>query len=396
MNKPNTSPAPRRRSGIAWVWMLLLLVGLIAGRWAYSQFNTPELEVFLAKRGKVVSAVYGTVRVEYDYTRSLRAENGGYVEFASDISSGRISEGRPVEKGEILANVVDEQTENQIRRTRINLEAARERSDLGPPSQKLLDTAIDTQQRLERLQRTTKTVAAADLERARNEVTRLQGSVETERIEMKREIDSLVQELDLLEREANKNVLVSPIDGIIKSVSVSDGDLVSSNTTIFELAREGLHILGEINEEDVGLLKPGMRCSVKLYSFPFDEFVGTLSRVLPTGDNQRYSVIVRLETPPENLKAGMTGEMNIIIGEREDAIYIPTRAVLIDQVLVVENGVVRKRTVEIGYRNLEFVEITKGLQEGDLVVVEDQDMHKPGERVRTSVLNERDPGEPAP
>jgi len=390
VNKPLAQTTSRRPAAKSWLWILLLLLVAGAIYYFYSYINVPNIEVFAARDGKVVSAVYGTVKVEYDYTRALRAENGGYVEFSEGISSGRISEGRPVKKGEVLAKIVDEEIENRIRRARINLDAAEDRRKLGPPSEQLLNTATDTLRRLERLSASTKTVAAADLEKARNEVTRLGEAVETEKIEINREIETFREELDLLLREADKNVLISPIDGIIKSVSVSDGDLVSGNSTIFELAKEGLHILGEVNEEDVGLLEPGMKTSVKLYSFPNSEFDAELQRVLPTGDNQRYSVIVRLTEPPDNLKAGMTGEMNIIIGERADTIYIPTRAVQIDQVLVVEDEIIRQRTVETGFRNLEFVEIINGLSAGTLVVVEDQDMLKPGERVRYSVMNDKE------
>jgi len=396
VNKPITPSRARKSAFSGWIWIALTALIIGAAWFTYFQINIPNIEVFKAQRGTVVSAVYGTVEVEYDYTRSLRAENAGYVEFAEGISSGRISEGRPVQKGEILAKIIDEGTENRVRRSRINLDAAQERKKLGPPSQKTLETARDTQERLERLRQTTRTVAAAELERIKNEVSRLEKAVETERIEIDREINNLEEELDLLQSEADKNVLISPIDGIIKSVSVSDGDLVSDNTTVFELVREGMHVLGEVNEEDVGFLKPGMRTTVKLYSFPNREFIGKLDRILPTGDNQRYSVIVRLEDEPENLKAGMTGEMNIIIGERQDAVYIPTRSVVIDQALIVDEGIIRQRTVAIGYRNLEFSEITEGIDEGDLVVVEGQDLLNPGDRVRYSVVNEEKEAGSAP
>lgn len=389
MNKPHSGKSTRRSGASGLLWLAVVAALLFGGVVWYREFNRPHLEVFEAQRGRVIAAVYGTVVVEYDYTRALRAENGGYVEFAEGISSGRISEGRPIQRGEILARVADEVTENAIRRNRIQWDAAIERQQLGAPSQELLDTALDREERLERLARTTRTVPAAELTQARNEVARLKLTVERERIELERELQTLQQEFEQLERDAARNVIMSPIDGIIKSVNVSDGDLVTSNSTIFEVAREGLHVIGEINEEDIGLLATGMPASIKLYSFPVEEFRGELTRVLPTGDNQRYSVIVSLKEPPVNLKSGMTGEMNVIIGERENAVYVPTRSVEIDRVLMIDDGIVRQRQVEIGFRNLEYTEILQGLEAGDLVVVEDQDLFRPGDRVRTSVMNQR-------
>jgi HlyD family secretion protein len=89
-----------------------------------------------------------------------------------------------------------------------------------------------------------------------------------------------------------------------------------------------------------------------------------------------------LENPPENLMAGMTGEMNIITGTHENALLVPTRALLIDQALIVKSGVVQARTVKVGYRTLDFSEVLSGLSEGDHVILSDQDKLRPGKPVR--------------
>ncbi|HEY3661930.1 MAG TPA: hypothetical protein VGL24_02125, partial [Chthoniobacterales bacterium] len=99
-------------------------------------------------------------------------------------------------------------------------------------------------------------------------------------------------------------------------------------------------------------------------------------------DTQRYTVLLDLQNPPENLLAGMTGEMNIITGKHENALLAPSRAVLVDQVWRVNLGVIDKRTVKVGYRTLEFSEILDGLKEGDRIVVSEQDKLKPGQFVR--------------
>jgi multidrug efflux pump subunit AcrA (membrane-fusion protein) len=103
-------------------------------------------------------------------------------------------------------------------------------------------------------------------------------------------------------------------------------------------------------------------------------------------DTQRYTVLLDLENPPENLLAGMTGEMNIITGRHMDALLVPTRAAMVDQVWQVKHSVIEKRTVKIGYRTLEFSEVLNGLKEGDHVVVSDQDKLRPGQFVRQRML----------
>ena len=83
--------------------------------------------------------------------------------------------------------------------------------------------------------------------------------------------------------------------------------------------------------------------------------------------------------------AGMTGEMNIITGTHENALLLPTRALVVDQALVVRHGLVESRTVKVGYRTLDFSEIISGLAEGDRAVLSDQDKLRPGKLVRQRV-----------
>jgi multidrug efflux pump subunit AcrA (membrane-fusion protein) len=86
------------------------------------------------------------------------------------------------------------------------------------------------------------------------------------------------------------------------------------------------------------------------------------------------------------LMAGMTGEMNIITGKHENVLLVPTRALLVDQALIVKHGVVQKRTVKVGFRTLDFSEAVNGLSLGDHVVVADQDRLHPGKPVRERVI----------
>jgi hypothetical protein len=83
--------------------------------------------------------------------------------------------------------------------------------------------------------------------------------------------------------------------------------------------------------------------------------------------------------------------MNIITGAHEDAILVPTRALLVDQALLVNNGIVHSRTVGVGFRTLDFTEVTSGLKEGDHVIASDQDKFHPGETVRQRMISSPPP-----
>src|SRR5947209_14850374 len=89
-----------------------------------------------------------------------------------------------------------------------------------------------------------------------------------------------------------------------------------------------------------------------------------------------------MENPPDNLMAGMTGEMNIIAGTHANALLLPTHALLVDQALVLKRGIVQRRTIKVGFRTLDFAEALSGVATGDRVVVADQDRLRPGQPVR--------------
>jgi multidrug efflux pump subunit AcrA (membrane-fusion protein) len=87
------------------------------------------------------------------------------------------------------------------------------------------------------------------------------------------------------------------------------------------------------------------------------------------------------------LMVGMTGEMNIVTGTHENALLVPTRALLVDQALVVNGGIVHARTVKVGFRTLDFAEALSGLEEGSSVIMADQDKFRAGEPVRQRTVN---------
>ena len=127
-----------------------------------------------------------------------------------------------------------------------------------------------------------------------------------------------------------------------------------------------------------------MQAKVQLYAYRNKQFSAEVSAIQPAADpeTQRYTIVLQLENAPDNLMAGMTGEMNIITGTHENVLIVPTRALLVDQVLVVKRGVVRGRTVKVGFRTLDFTEAINGLSLGDHVIVSDQDRLRPGRAVR--------------
>jgi RND family efflux transporter MFP subunit len=346
-------------------------------------FLMPVAEVTAVRRGAAISAVYGTVRIEPAFVVRVRAQNDGFIRLAEAFSAGRGAIGKSVEKGQLLAMIADEETSRQLKQARADLQAAIDRAALPLPSSELLKAAEDNLQRLEKVV-SSGNVPAVEYQKSKSEVNRLRGAVETERIERDRNLNSLQETAKKLEAAMKNAEVRSQIDGILTNVQTIDGELVSDGNELFTVSSRKTYVRGEVNEEDVGEVRPGMKAKVQLYAYRTRMFTARVTSVQPAADptTQRYTVVLEMEKPPDNLMVGMTGEMNIITGVHQNALLVPTRALLVDQALVVNGGIVHPRTVSVGFRTLDFAEALSGLAEGDHVIVADQDKFRAGQPVR--------------
>jgi RND family efflux transporter MFP subunit len=362
-------------------WVAGVLLVLVCGVAYY--FFMPVAEIAVVRRGTAISAVYGTVRIEPAFVVHIRAQNSGFIQLAEEFSAGRGAIGKSVTKGQLLASIADETTARQLKQARADLQAATERGKLPLPSEELLKVAEDNLHRLEQVV-ASGNVPAVEYEKAKSEANRLRGALENERIERDRNFQALDETRKKLEAQMRNSEIRSPMDGLLSAVSTIDGELVAEGNQLFTVSSRKTYVRGEVNEEDVGEVKPAMKAKVQLYAYRTQTFAAQVSSIQPAADpdTQRYTVILEMEKPPDNLMAGMTGEMNIITGSHENAVLVPTRALLVDQALVVKRGIVQRRTIKVGFRTLDFAEALSGVSVGDRVVIADQDRIRPGQPVR--------------
>jgi len=375
------------------LWTLLPIAALIFGAVYY--FTLPIVEVERVVRGAAISAVYGTVRIEPVFVVQVRAQNNGFVRLADPVASGRGAVGKTVAKDELLATIADETTARQLKQAQADLRAAEEQARLELPSSEPLKIAEANVQRLEKLT-SLSNVPAVESEKARSEAKRLRDALQTERIERERNLEALREAVKKAETLTNRLEIRAPMDGILSDIKAIDGEFVSDGAQLFTVSSRRNYVRGEVNEEHIGEVQTGMKAILQMYAYRSRQFSATVTSIVPAADpeTQRYTVLLDLENPPENLLAGMTGEMNIITGRHPNALLVPSRAVLVDQVWRVKLGVIEKRTVRIGYRTLEFSEVLDGLKEADQVVVSDQSKLKPGQFVRQRAVKRIPPEKP--
>ena len=387
---------PRRQAALLsfarWTGVLVVLfVLLAAGYYLYTNvLNRSPADVYVAQRGTAVSAVYGTVTINADYALTLFSQNAGYLH--ETLGTTITAQGLAVTKDQVLGTITDEISERARTQARNDYEAAVARQKLGPNTQGLLQSAIDTNNAYKRLANPAN-IPKVQRDAAQNEVDRLTGVVANEKLELQRGVDATASVLKAAEDALKRTQILCPFDGVLIAITFNDNAYVLPNVALFTVATKHSYVAGQVNEEDVGQLKPGMKAEVRLYAYPLTTFNATLYAVLPSPDpnSSRYTIILGLDQPPDNLMFGETGEMNVILGRKENTLVVPARALQVDQVFIVDDGVVEQRTVKVGFKSLEYAEILDGLSGGEQVIVADQDTFRPGQRVRPVPINQAKP-----
>jgi HlyD family secretion protein len=178
--------------------------------------------------------------------------------------------------------------------------------------------------------------------------------------------------------------MVAPFDGTVISVGAEKGDLVSSGTIVVTLADlSNLRVRAIVDETDISKVEIGQQVEITFDAFPGLSFLGQVLEVPLQGTLSQnvltYEVPVSLEgAEGVALKTGMTANLNIVVGRRENALLVPAMAVQQSEegnVVMVQDtpqGTAVATPVEVGLSDGTYVEIVSGLIEGDRVLVEYQ------------------------
>ncbi|RME70081.1 MAG: efflux RND transporter periplasmic adaptor subunit [Verrucomicrobia bacterium] len=178
--------------------------------------------------------------------------------------------------------------------------------------------------------------------------------------------------------------IAAPIDGVISEVNAGPGDLVVRGSPIARLTSLDRFVEAEISEENFAGVRIGQPATVRFLQYGGMLYNARVVKILPEADpqTQRFKVHLDVEIEPEKLIPGITGEVSIVLDERPNALVIPRSALFGEKVFVVENNRVQVRDVQLGYTGLNLVEVLSGLEEGELVIVDEVDRFREGDRVR--------------
>ena len=361
--------------------LLISLIVAVAAIVGFLYLSRPVALVTEVTSGRAVKAVPGSVIVQAEFEMELKSEVGGRV-----IKS-ELDPGKKVLAGSVLCQLDPGDLELEIESIRQEYEATKRRIAVGSSIALELANAQDNLAELERLHQTGN-YSTADLTKKRREVRQIEQRFELEKVNNTQLIDGYENTLKVKQRQLEKMTIMAPFDGVVSQVYARPGDLIGGNTPIAILISTSRTVEAKISEENFADLKVGQKASVRFLPYGAWLYDAVLTKILPTADptTQRYIVHLDVDIEPGKLVPGITGEVTIVVGERQAEAKIPRRALFGNNVYVAKDGRVELRPVETGYVSLTTVEVLKGLSAGELVIVDQLDRFRNGDRVRVKQL----------
>jgi membrane fusion protein (multidrug efflux system) len=164
---------------------------------------------------------------------------------------------------------------------------------------------------------------------------------------------------------------------------------------------ETVRTLIEVVEKDVPLIKLGQRAEIRAEAYPDRVFEGSVTRIVQALNRATRTMTVEVDLANKShlLKGGMFARVEVLVGHHATAVQIPIDAVSrledLQYVYTVRDGRAQRVEVEIGLRSENRVEITKGLNGSEEVIVSGKDLVQDGTPVQPQPLQPNVPPAPA-
>ena len=214
----------------------------------------------------------------------------------------------------------------------------------------------------------------------------------------KEQVNSARESVQRAQTNLGYATITSPIDGVVLSKAVEEGQTVAAsfNTPeLFTIAQDltDMRVIADIDEADIGGVKEGQRVSFTVDAFPDDHFEGQVTQVRQQATTESnvvtYEVVISARNNDLKLKPGLTANVTIYTLEKNDVLIVPAKALrfmpseailqegqtiedvdAMMKVWTLDGNVFKAHAVQIGTTNGVTTEIVGGVDEGAEVVID--------------------------
>lgn len=212
----------------------------------------------------------------------------------------------------------------------------------------------------------------------------------------KEQVVSAKEEVQRAQTNLGYATITSPIDGVVLSKSVEEGQTVAasfSTPELFTIAQDltNMQVVADVDEADIGDVKEGERVSFTVDAYPDDTFEGEVKQVrqeaTTTNNVVTYEVVISAPNADLKLKPGLTANVTIYTAERKGVPSVPSKALrfipqketvgkmkIVDaanaknKVWTIEGNSIVAHKVNIGMTDGTNTQIVGGIAEGTKVI----------------------------
>ena len=353
--------------GVGAIAIIAIIVWLLSGG---KKQETVSFETAKVERQRISTSITATGTIEPVTSVTVGTQVSGivahlYVDYNSIVK-----------KGQVIAELDKTNLTSELNTARANLASAQSTLNYQQANFKRYQTLFDKG-----------LVSADDYENAKLNYEKAHEAVKTSQ-----------QSVNKAETNLGYATITSPIDGVVLSKSVEEGQTVAasfSTPELFSIAQDltDMRVIADIDEADIGGVKEGQRVTFTVDAFPDDRFEGQVTQVrqqATTSSNVvTYEVVISAPNKDLKLKPGLTANVTIFTLEKNNVLaapskalrFIPNEALLtkeqkiedcegVTKVWTLEGNIFKAHAVEVGTTNGMLTEIVNGISEGTEVLVD--------------------------
>lgn len=350
---------------VAQAAMLLVGAALLAGCSKKVGFTYVEAEV--AKQD-IVTSVTATGTIEPVTSVDVGTQVSGI------ISKLYVDYNSVVKAGEVIAELDRTNLMSELNSAQASLKSAQSNLDYQKTNHERYKALYDKG-----------LISANDYEQARLSYVQAQQQTQQQRENVKKAQTNL-----------GYATITSPIDGVVLSKEVEEGQTVASSystPTLFKIARDltDMRVIADVDEADIGDVKEGQRVTFTVDAFPDDMFEGEVTQVRQEATTESnvvtYEVVISAPNNDLKLKPGLTANVVIYTMEVKDVLAVPSKALRFapheamlnsgetitdadvkSKVWVKEGTNLKAVPVEVGVTNGTLTQVSGGLEAGTRVL----------------------------
>jgi len=221
------------------------------------------------------------------------------------------------------------------------------------------------------------TISEAEHNSAKEKLTLMRkGARQEDRDALLAQIRKAEATVRLAEINLKNATIRAPINGIISKRFLDQGAFVTTTAPLIRIvAMDVVKVAVPVVEGELAQIRPGSHAEIRVDTYPDELFRGSVVRISPTVDAQTRTADVEIQVGNHDhrLKPGMFARASLIVQRRDGVLLLSKDSLLREKgasrVFVHDNGKASLKEIMLGLEGEQYIEVLKGLQEGDEVIV---------------------------